>query len=109
MNFRIGINLGDVIVEGDNCLGDGINVAARLQELAEPGGVCIFGSIHDQVENKLSQNFEDPDAQQMRNIAKLVRFCSEGRYSFWFQGSWCTRAAILTSIECDSFAGGLQS
>ena len=52
MRFRIGINLGDVIVDGSDIYGDGVNIAARLQELAEPGGVVVSGSVYDQVYNK---------------------------------------------------------
>ncbi len=72
MHFRIGINLGDVMVEGDNLFGDGVNVAARLEGLAEPGGLCISGSAFDQVKNKLSIGFEDIGAQKVKNIAEPV-------------------------------------
>src|SRR5580700_9989008 len=54
MEFRIGVNLGDVMVEGEQIYGDGVNVAARLASLAEPGGICISGTVHDQVSNKLA-------------------------------------------------------
>src|ERR1700674_3081286 len=54
MEFRIGVNLGDVMVQGDQILGDGVNVAARLESLAEPGGICISDTVHDQVSTKLA-------------------------------------------------------
>ena len=58
MRFRIGIHLGDVMVEGDDVYGDGVNITARLQELAEPGGILISGPVYDQVHNKLSIGFD---------------------------------------------------
>ncbi len=73
MRFRIGINVGDVMVEGDDLFGDGVNVAARLEGLAEPGGICISGSTFDQVKNKLSIGFEDIGLQEVKNIAEPVR------------------------------------
>ena len=73
MQFRIGINLGDVIVEGERLYGDGVNIAARLESLAIPGGICISGTVYDQVENKLALNYEDQGEQTVKNIAKPVR------------------------------------
>jgi adenylate cyclase len=73
MQFRIGINLGDVIVEGDRIYGDGVNIAARVQDLAEPGGICITSTIYDQVENKLPFEYELLGEQPVKNIAKPVR------------------------------------
>ena len=71
--FRIGINLGDVIIEGDDIYGDGVNIAARLQELASPGGVIVSGTIFEQVDGKVDQSFVDLGNQQIKNISKLVR------------------------------------
>ena len=71
--FRIGINLGDVIIEGDDIYGDGVNVAARLQELADPGGVCVSANVHEQVEGKLDVAFEDRGEQTVKNIARPLR------------------------------------
>jgi class 3 adenylate cyclase len=71
--FRIGINLGDVIVEGDDIHGDGVNVAARLQELAQPGSVFLSGTIFEQVDGKVDLNFFDLGNQLIKNINKLVR------------------------------------
>jgi len=73
MQVRIGINLGDVMVERDDLFGDGVNVAARLQALAEPGGICISGSIHEQVENKLRLPCDDLGMLEVKNIARPVR------------------------------------
>jgi adenylate cyclase len=73
LEFRIGINLGDVIVEDDDIHGDGVNIAARLEGLAEPGGLCISGGVHEQVRNKLVLAFEDMGEQAVKNIAEPVR------------------------------------
>jgi adenylate cyclase len=73
MEFRIGVNLGDVMVEGEQIYGDGVNVAARLESLAEPGGICISNTVHDQVRNKLALNFEDLGEQLVKNIAEPIR------------------------------------
>ncbi len=73
MEFRIGINLGDVMVEGEQIYGDGVNIAARLESLAEAGGICISGTVYDQVENKLVFKYEDLGEQTVKNIARPVR------------------------------------
>jgi adenylate cyclase len=73
ITFRIGINLGDVIVEGEDIFGDGVNVAARLEALAEPGGICVSRVVRDQVRDKLDFVVEDMGEQQVKNIARPVR------------------------------------
>ena len=73
MHYRIGINLGDVIVEGERLYGDGVNIAARLESLAEPGGICISGTVYEHVENKLALNYEYLGEQTVKNIARPVR------------------------------------
>jgi TolB-like protein/class 3 adenylate cyclase/Tfp pilus assembly protein PilF len=73
MLFRIGINLGDILIEGDDILGDGVNVAARLEGIAEPGGICISGSAYDQVREKVAVKFADLGEQSLKNIARPVR------------------------------------
>jgi adenylate cyclase len=73
MEFRIGINLGDVIEDGDRIFGDGVNIAARMESVADGGGICISGTAYDQVENKLSLGYEYLGEQTVKNIAKPVR------------------------------------
>jgi len=73
MEFRIGINLGDVVVDGERIYGDGVNIAARMEGLAEGGGICISGTVFDQVKGKVSVNFEDLGLQQVKNIAEPIR------------------------------------
>jgi adenylate cyclase len=73
MEFRIGITLGDIIVEGERLYGDGVNVAARLEELAERGGICLSGSAYDQVENKLLLEYEPLGERTVKNITRPVR------------------------------------
>ena len=72
MRFRIGINLGDVMLEGADIYGDGVNIAARLQERAEPGGILISGPVYDQVRNKLPVGFDCLGWQPMKNVAAPV-------------------------------------
>jgi len=73
VRFRIGINLGDILIQGQDLMGDGVNVAARLQTAAEPGGVCISGTVHDQIRNKLSMSFQSLGEMSFKNIAQPVR------------------------------------
>ncbi len=73
MEFRIGVNLGDVMVDGEQIYGDGVNVAARLESLADPGGICISDTVHAQIKNKLALGYEDLGAQRVKNIAEPVR------------------------------------
>jgi adenylate cyclase len=73
MQFRIGVHLGDVTVEGDRLYGDGVNIAARLEGLAEPAGVCISRTVHEQVGKKLDLGYEDIGEQSLKNISDPVR------------------------------------
>ena len=84
MRFRIGVHLGDVIVEGENLFGDGVNIAARLEALAEPGGICLSGAVRDQIGTRLPVAFAPLGEQRVKNIAEPVRAfkvvrASEGR------------------------------
>jgi adenylate cyclase len=72
MEFRIGVNSGDVMVEGEQIYGDGVNVAARLESLADPGGICISGTVYEQVRDKLALSYEDRGEQSVKNIARPV-------------------------------------
>jgi adenylate cyclase len=72
MEFRIGVNSGDVMVEGEQIYGDGVNVAARLESLADPSGICISGVVHDQVKGKLDLTYQDLGVQRVKNIAEPV-------------------------------------
>ena len=73
IEFRIGINLGDIIKDRGDIHGDGVNVAARLEALAEPGGICVSRVVRDQVRDKLDFGFDDRGEQQVKNIARPVR------------------------------------
>src|SRR5438477_10406827 len=73
LRFRIGVHLGDVIVEGDNLLGDGVNIAARLQTLAEPGGIYVSAAVRDQIGTKLPIAFIDRGGQRLKNMARPLR------------------------------------
>jgi class 3 adenylate cyclase len=70
--FRIGINVGDIIIDGDDIFGDGVNIAARLETLCEPGGVCISRAANDQIRDKLSMAFADLGEQVVKNISRAV-------------------------------------
>jgi TolB-like protein len=73
MRFRIGIHVGDIIVQGDNLFGDAVNIAARLEALAEPGGICVSGTVRDHIGTKLPVGFIDLGEQQVKNIAQPIR------------------------------------
>jgi adenylate cyclase len=72
IEFRIGINVGDIIIDGDDIFGDGVNVAARLETLADPGGIMVSSVVHDQVRDKLSFGFDDMGEQSVKNIARPI-------------------------------------
>ena len=72
MLLRIGINIGEVIIEADDIYGDGVNVAARLQEIAEPGGIAVSGNVHEQIEGKLDSTFYDDGLHKLKNITRSV-------------------------------------
>ena len=78
IEFRVGINIGDVIAESDDIFGDGVNVAARLETLAEPGGICVSRVVRDQVRDRLHYIFEDMGEQSVKNIARPVRVYQVG-------------------------------
>ena len=89
--FRIGINLGDVVVEGEDLLGDGVNIAARLEQLCEPGGVMVSGTAYDHLKGKLNVPFDFAGQKRVRNISQPVRTYAlrmEGVRRGW---SWRTR------------------
>jgi len=71
--FRIGINIGDIIVEGDDIYGDGVNVAARMETLAEPGGICISSIVHESIGNRIEAEFTDDGAHEVKNIDRPIR------------------------------------
>jgi adenylate cyclase len=79
MRFRIGIHVGDIIVQGDNLFGDAVNVAARLEALAEPGGICVSGTVQDHIGTKLPLAFADLGPQQVKNIAQPIK-------AYWIRG-----------------------
>jgi adenylate cyclase len=72
MEFRIGVNLGDVIEDDDRVYGDGVNIAARIESLAEGGGICISGSAYEQVEQKLPLNYEDMGIHKVKNVVRPI-------------------------------------
>src|SRR5438067_10973577 len=73
IEFRIGINSGDVIIDGEDIYGDGVNIAARLEALAEPGAICVSAMVHDQVGDRIDCAFEDLGEQSLKNIARPLR------------------------------------
>jgi adenylate cyclase len=73
LRFRIGLHVGDIIVQSDNLFGDAVNIAARLEALAEPGGICVSGTLQDQIGTKLPVEFVDLGPQQVKNITQPIR------------------------------------
>jgi adenylate cyclase len=73
MQFRIGVHVGDVMVDGENLLGDGVNIAARMESLAEPGAICVSAAARDHIGNKLPLGFDDLDEQSVKNIPQAIR------------------------------------
>ena len=78
LELRIGVNLGDVIVDGDDIFGDGVNIAARLEALAQPGTICISHTVYDQVRNKLDLDYRPLGSHRVKNIAEPVRAYAVG-------------------------------
>jgi len=113
MEFRIGINVGDVISRGKRLYGDGVNIAARLEALSEAGGICISGTVYDQVRNKIDLPLEFIGARQVKNIAEPVRtykvhltHATEAMENIWNQGAPFVR--MEPSHTVDSGNAGLQ-
>lgn len=79
MLFRIGVNVGDVIYDGERLYGDGINIAARLQAIAEPGGICISNKVHEEIQDRVKLAFVDMGDQKLKNISRAVRVFSHSR------------------------------
>jgi len=95
MLFRIGINLGDILIEGNDILGDGVNVAARVEGVAEPGGICISSSAYEQVRGKVTVEFADLGEQRLKNIDRPVRLYAVRASSF------PTETAVKSSAQAD--------
>jgi adenylate cyclase len=92
MTFRIGVNLGDVIEDEGRLYGDGVNIAARIQALAEPGGICVSGKVHEEVRRKLDAAFEDLGEHELKNIAGQIRV-------FRIQGANQRQAAAVPALR----------
>jgi TolB-like protein/class 3 adenylate cyclase/tetratricopeptide (TPR) repeat protein len=99
LELRIGINVGDIIIDDDDIYGDGVNVAARLEGMAEPGGICVSGRVQEDVRGKLDALFEDAGERQLKNIARPVR-----AYRIRFGGEAATVAAGLPLPDRPSIA-----
>ena len=91
IQFRVGINLGDVVVDGDDIHGDGVNVAARMESLAEPGGICISDKVYEEVRDRMDLPFEDLGEQKVKNITRPIHVWR------WIVGS--TRPTATTPVE----------
>lgn len=100
MAYRIGINVGDVVVEGERIYGDGVNIAARVESLADGGGICISGTAYDQIENKLALGYEYIGEQTVKNIAKPVR-----AYKVHLEPGTTTASTVRTASPVPSPVG----
>jgi len=113
IEYRVGINLGDIVIDGDDILGDGVNIAARLESLANPGGICISGDVFHLIEGKLDLGFEDMGEQWVKNIEKPVRVYrvllepeaagtvvspKRGKPNAWRRGAIATVAATVVAV-----------
>ena len=95
MLYRIGINLGDILIEGDDILGDGVNVAARLEGIAEPGGICISSSAHDQVSGKVAVEFTGSGrANSQEHSPSGTRLCRRSEWTRRNEGTWRVDAKL---------------
>jgi adenylate cyclase len=104
MRFRIGVHLGDVIVEGENLFGDGVNIAARLEALAEPGGICLSGAVRDQIGTRLPVAFVPLGEQRVKNIAEPVRAFKVAGMSSAMSASAVRRASVHTRLVAGAAA-----
>lgn len=105
MLFRIGINLGDILVEGDDILGDGVNIAARLESIAEPGGICLSRAAYEQCRKKVAARFIDLGEQRLKNIAEPVAVYA---ISFETAGAEATHALLRERTLAKSSVGRLS-
>ena len=104
IEFRMGVNVGDVIVQGKDILGDGVNVAARLESIATPGGIMISGSVRDHIGNRLDLAFEDMGEQSLKNIERPIRVYRVGLDTPAASGTKDKRAAQHEQVEKPSIA-----
>jgi adenylate cyclase len=104
IELRIGINLGDVIAEGDDDLGDGVNIAARIETLADAGGVLVSNTVHDQVRDRLPFLFDDLGEQQVKDIARPVRVFRVGDGSADYKPASAAAAPVLPLPDKPSIA-----
>jgi TolB-like protein len=104
MLFRIGINLGDILIEGEDILGDGVNIAARLESIAEPGSICISSSAYEQVHGKVPVDFTDLGEQTLKNIARPIRAYTVGLSANAYQAASLPSSAPRLSLVVLPFA-----
>src|SRR3984893_14265635 len=97
LRFRIGVNLGDVIADGGDIYGDGVNIAVRLEGVAAPGGICVSGTVRDHIGDRLPYTFEDMGEQRVKNIARPVR-----AYAFSPEGTAGFPTASASSVSSSS-------